>query len=477
MESRVDGCIVPFNSIRRLVAVSGVSKSQKVVVAGSINASLRVLFDATDDILYDFESANITYASNESYSLENYEMWVSTVRDCILFCSVPLPEAHSDRNRVTSTTTGGLDASAANDAAVSGGFRAVSNTVFNYSGDTIYILSSALGSIRVGDNESLKDLLESTCQLLTEIMNALPNVKCNKDAFGSLSDRFEEFIRILFDPNFSGILLDVKENDHGLVSFQLNSLVSKSLKDALAFITIFVSPGWMQESIAHFSDTMFGGLQKKFDQIDQDVFISRGNRLIKGLGANQFLFKPVRYAMVVEVVSSIDTIGGVEKIYANHAKVQALARMLQAEPADIVPELEVCIEKQGHVIEASDSQHDLNMSLGDRHGVSVATSGGHRDKSSGTDKRFHSSQHSMTTVQLVGSSGTALAVGYSDADDSEARGGEVSFWRRYLCCCLQRSRAVRKQTYNFSASGGINIGNSSSSSSSSNKSGLKQSLL
>lgn len=387
-ESRNDGRVVLFRDIHKMEACYSQSKKP-----GKSKSIMRIVLNTIEDELI-LESL---------LALEKAEHWTTVVRECIMFCSIPLPEAHTDNVLRAGSTA-------------REGFRSNSGAVFGLNVDVSYLINSVLEDPAVR-NETFPAIAK-LCQYVGDIFSLIREVKCNRDAFGAFSGRLADLIRMMLDPQAGGLLLGVSESDSGLVTFQLNAMCSKGLTDALDFVQAMCNAQWLHEVMKYGSN----GFRAKFDQFEQEVLIKCANRIIMGLTGNKSLcFKKFSYDMVVEVNESLAAIGTVDQIYLNPAKIQAFARVVQGDPADIFSELEFILEKDNKLSgqQAESSNFDTNARIS--------------DNDTASSKK-------------------------ESSDQLKRSGGVLG---RLCCCCFKSKQAakptMRRKSYKFSNSGGSGL--------------------
>ena len=312
IESRNDGRIVLFRDIYKMEATYSHLKR-----GGRVQNSMKVILYTQED---DLQLESVLPS-------DQIEQWAMVVRECIMFCIIPVPEAHPDAT--LRAMPPGRD-----------GFRSTSGVVFGANVDVTFLINSVLEDPAV--RNEIFPAIAKLCQYVGDIFALVRDVKCNRDAFGQLSSRVADMMRLMLDSQSHGLLLSVSESDTGLVTFQLNGMCSKGLADALDFVQAMCSPNWLQETMK------FGksGFRAKFERLEQEILIKCANRIISGLSGNKsLLFKKHNYDMVVEVSEALDAIGTVDQIYSNPAKIQAFSRVVQGDPSDIFNELELLLEK------------------------------------------------------------------------------------------------------------------------------------
>lgn len=400
MEFRNDGRVVLFQSIRKMECIYAETKKQ----GGRKMSSMKVTLQTEED----------TLTLESTFSLDEIEQWVTVVRECVMFCIIPAPTGTAGAGAVGSTSA------ARND------FRSMSGLVFGADVDVEYLIKAVLvdGAVRPEIFPSIAKL----CQQVGDIFNRVRDVNCNKDAFGAFSRRLADLLRVMLDPQAGGLLLSVTETDTGLVTFQLNSMCSKGLADASHFVEVMSSTEWLSEALKLGTS----GFRAKFEHVEQEIMIKCANKIITGLnGKENTLFKKFNYDMAVEVSQSLHSIGTIEEIYGNPAKIHALARVVQGNAEDIFSELERILEKEDMLGEdAVVTDRDSVQSSADR-----------------------------------GGNGPAVAYQEPRRSTESSRGGGLV---RLLCCCCFRSKraakpTMRRKSYKFSSS--------------SSGSGLEQKLL
>jgi hypothetical protein len=383
VEARNDGRLVLFCDIVQLECVIGPSTLQK----GASGA--KISFFTTEDELH-VESV---------LPRSVVETWVIAVRDCVMFCSIPIPESHPDKSRRSSGS----------------GFRTVSSAAFHSTGDMELMFESVASHPTLCKSAAYPAITEM-CRYLNDILSAVRGVRCNKDAFGTFAERLEDLVRTMLDPLGPGLLLGIRDSDCGLVTFQLNAMCSKGLKHAEDLVKSLSTDCWLQAGVS--LSGMPGGLRGLLEQLDGDILVKCANRIIRSLGSAQAAaFPEIKYDMVVDVKSSLASMGGAEVVYSNPAKVQALARIIQADPADIVREIEI-------LFDSADDQLPSDGAAGDGKGFQ--------------------SDAPVSAQRALSSTGGAVPLSAFGISSPEPEQGQRSGLVQKLFCCFNSKKSVKK---------------------------------
>ena len=254
------------------------------------------------------------------------EDWIRAVQEAVSFVSIPAPAAadHTERSARFSSSQYG--------------FSVNSGLVYTCAGDVAVIIKS------IEAHNTKFASINELVQVLQHIFRLIPDVKCNRDATAAMGERIEDMVRVLGDKH--GVISSIKPNDYGILQFNLTTLISK-LRDIESFLLMLTQPTWL-DHIVRLSDQ----LQSKFEDLDKEVIVVACNRII-ALQDPSLSFEKRSYETVIDVKRSIEALGGVEVVYNDPAKVKALARLIQSDPAEVQIELENLVVMRE--IESSDS--------------------------------------------------------------------------------------------------------------------------
>eukprot|EP01038_Epipyxis_sp_PR26KG_P011285 gene11285-15139_t len=349
-------------------------------------------------------------------------VWLKAVQELVKFQRITVPSSRniiSVSNRPSSSSWSSsmlsnssqmMRSSEQDDNINSNQFAANSGTFYSCSNE-IQLLIESMNSLA-----SQSSRIPEIGKASLSILKVLTDLKSNKEAGVVLGNRMEDFIRALADPT-SGILqaLD-KPGDKSLLNFHLGSMNNK-LKEAEKFLTSQCFVGWLGCAVNRPSDTMRG----RFDQLDTDMVLIL-NALIKAVNsatnyrANELkLFERKEYNMMVDIKSSIDSLGGAEAIYKDTIKEKALAKLIQSDPSDINEELQKLL--------FSSKRSSIRYSL----------------SGASSNSSFVSSS---TATSSVNTSSTNNIDNYGNNNNYN----QPSCWQKYFCCCWIVSRSTAAWT-------------------------------
>ena len=214
-------------------------------------------------------------------------------------------------------------------------FSANSGTVFTCSGDVAMILDqlAAQPTVVPGINAAAKEISTRANVLL----KLLTEVKVNKEAAAEFGDRLQDMIRLIGEPH-AGLLTKLKSNDYNNIQVQLINFCGK-LSEAANFIETQVSIGWFVNAL-----NKKGNAKMKYYSLDFEMIAIVNSMISHLLGQNPTnsnikLFEKKSYDNAIDIRKSVDALGGVDFIYSDPAKARALARLIQADGADVAAEL------------------------------------------------------------------------------------------------------------------------------------------
>jgi hypothetical protein len=214
-------------------------------------------------------------------------------------------------------------------------FSANSGTVFTCSGDVAMILDqlAAQPTFVPGINAAAKEMSSRA----NTVIKLITEVKVNKEAAAEFGDRIEDIIRLIGEPH-AGLLTKIKSNDYNNIQVQIINLCGK-LSDAASFIETQVSIGWFVNAL-----NKKGNARMKYYTLDFEMIAIVNTMIVQVLGQNSTdsnfkLFQKKTYDNAIDIRKSVDALGGVDFIYSDPAKTRALARLIQADGADVAAEL------------------------------------------------------------------------------------------------------------------------------------------
>ena len=244
--------------------------------------------------------------------------WLRAVQALCIFTKIPAPSSRP-------TGASGDDAATANLQTLNA-FSANSGVVFAASGDVLLVVQNLVD--RPHQSQSVLDL----CEEITAVLRALPDVRCNRDAMQILGDRVEETVRVLGHSD-TGILVQIKEEERE----QYAAYVS-ALRNAYADIRNYVKTqryaGWLGHHISTSTPA-----KTTLDSLDA-ALMTQLNRLIIARALDKSLmFEKKEYVSAADVRKSVEQLGGLDAIYQDTIKERSLAKLIQADAAEVSREL------------------------------------------------------------------------------------------------------------------------------------------
>ena len=277
-------------------------------------------------------------------SLDHMKAWLQALRSAAMFVSIPTP---------TSTQRAAAAGSRASSSAAAvhyGFFSMNSGLVFSCAGDVAVLLKSFDSYCKT------IPALRLLSSLLTDIFKLIPDVQCNREGASNFGERLEDVVRVLGDGK-SGVLCHIPLAESSEVNDRISDLCVE-LRVAHAFLRSLASPGWIKVAMRPPRRSVTMALRRgmtgkamsrsdsreQLEALDGEI-TAISNKLVRQYGDSSWVLKRKVYDMVVDVGYCVKSLGGVEVIHSDQAKVRALARLIQADGAEVQKELAAVLDE------------------------------------------------------------------------------------------------------------------------------------
>jgi hypothetical protein len=229
-----------------------------------------------------------------------------------------------------------------------------------------YVCSSDV-VILIRSMESYHKQIPSLQPFVNEIQNlfhVLSQVQCNRDAACCFGHRLEEIIRFIANPR-QGILRLALVSYYGTLQSHLHTLTTK-LIEIKGFIHSLTTSGWLSlvfnghvtqqrnpfnRLFASNSSSSPSGsppsdgsgspyLRMKYEDYDRDLMIIM-NRILRDFPQITWTEFETSYSydMILDVMDTIETYGGVKNIKTDRSKIKAVSRLIQCHEVELEAEL------------------------------------------------------------------------------------------------------------------------------------------
>lgn len=265
--------------------------------------------------------AFVLHTKEDELSLEmdhNGAKWLQAVQALCIFATMPAPSSRA-------VSPPGSPASVGSD--VTGlGFSKNSGAVFAVSSEVALMLQSL--SSRPAQSRTMALFVEE----VHAVFRGLGEVRCNRDAAIVFGERIEDIIRLLSDRE---ITTACNTPEKGEVFEPKIGALTVSLQSARAYIKTQRHAGWLKYNVEASSTPKF-----MYDTLDANL-MSIVNTLIGALSLSSgLMFEKKEYMCAVNVRASVESLGGLDKIYNDSIKERSLAQLVQADGAEVRRELE-----------------------------------------------------------------------------------------------------------------------------------------
>ena len=312
--SLYNGRIVPFTAITGAFLPNGkfdatVAGDEKAD-AGSPNSPSRVGGAPLSFILHTKEdelSLEIDYGGAK---------WLQAVQALCLFSTMPVPSSRSVSPAVPGS----------GDAAPLAGFAKNSGACFTISPEVALILQG------LSSQPSPSRTLALFAEEVHAVFRGLAELRCNREAGIVLGERIEDIVRVLSEPSLANVTLTPEKRE--LFEPKIAAL-TVSLQAVRAYVKTQRHAGWLKANV----DAAVPA-RTTYDALDADL-MAIVNKLISAMALrNSLMFEKKEYTCAANVRKSVESLGGLEKIYSDTIKERSLAQLLQADGAEVRRELE-----------------------------------------------------------------------------------------------------------------------------------------
>lgn len=272
--------------------------------------------------------------------------WLRAVQALVTFKLIPAPSS-----RAVTSPPGTYTGAGSNPHGLLE-FSANSGAVFRAADDVQLILQNLC---MPGQSPQVAAFAE----MAMNVLRTLPEVRCNKDAAILLGERIEEVVRVIGAPDM-GIIRQMKDDAQRQIFDGKMDALSASLHDVHAYIKIQRYSGWLR---AHVESSATP--KSEFDTLDATI-MAHVNNLIYALSlSSTLMFERKEYVCANNVRKSVESLGGLDAIYNDSIKERSLAKLVQADGAEISREL---ARMNGVVFTASQRSFSTTLSTnaGDR---------------------------------------------------------------------------------------------------------------
>lgn len=268
--------------------------------------------------------------------------WLTALQALITFTLIPVPASRMVTSPQHSVTGTGTTAQTLLD------FSANSCAIFTPASDVQLILQNLS---MPGQSPQVVAFAETAMHVL----RGFPEVRCNRDAVILLGERLEEVIRVIGSPD-TGIIRQLKDDQQRQTVDAKMDALAACLKEVHAYIKIQRTSGWLR---VHVEST--AAPKSAFDNLDANI-MTHINKLISALSlSSTLMFEKKEYVCAVNVRKSVESLGGLDAIYNDTIKERSLAKLVQADGAEISREL---ARMNGVVFTASQKSFSTTMSTG-----------------------------------------------------------------------------------------------------------------
>lgn len=266
--------------------------------------------------------AFVLHTKEDELSLEmehNGAKWLQAVQALCIFATMPAPSS-----RAVSPPGSPISPTGNNIAGL--GFSKNSGAVFAVSSEVALMLQSL--SSRPAQSRTMALFVEE----VHAVFRGLGEVRCNRDAAIVFGERIEDIIRLLSDREITAAC---NTPEKGEVLEPKIGALTVALQSARAYIKTQRHAGWLKYNVEASSTPKF-----MFDTLDANL-MSVVNTLIGTLGLSSgLMFEKKEYVSAANVRASVESLGGLEKIFNDSIKERSLAQLVQADGAEVRRELE-----------------------------------------------------------------------------------------------------------------------------------------
>jgi hypothetical protein len=244
--------------------------------------------------------------------------WLRAVQALCIFTKIPVPSSR------TSAAASSPSASASHQNLAD--FSTNSVQSFSPSGDVLLVLQ------QLADKPNQSAGVIALCEEMSGVLRSLPEVRCNKEAMHVLGARVEETVRV-FGGSDTGIVHMVREEERGAFETQVGTLKA-AYADIRAYLKIQRYAGWLRHHVESSSNA-----KTTLEGLDANLMAAL-NRMISTLNmSSALMFERREYVCAADVRKCVESLGGLDAIYQDTIKERSLAKLVQADGAEIAREL------------------------------------------------------------------------------------------------------------------------------------------
>jgi hypothetical protein len=259
--------------------------------------------------------------------------WLRAIQALCIFTKIPVPSSRAPAAAPTAAHQHLAD------------FSTNSVQSFSPSGDVLLVLQ------QLADKPNQSTGVIALCEEMSGVLRSLPEVRCNKEAMHVLGARVEETVRV-FGGTDTGIVHMVREEEKSAFETQVGTLKA-AYADIRAYLKTQRYAGWLRHHVESSSTA-----KVMLETLDANL-MSVLNRMISTLNmSSALMFERREYVCAADVRKCVENLGGLDAIYQDTIKERSLAKLVQADGAEIAREL-----AQMHGVVFTGSQKSIHTSF------------------------------------------------------------------------------------------------------------------